>query len=464
MKGKILIKGGGAGSNGALLTDLTPTPALPPQGGGRKSRLETEVARFPERFLLVPKLSLGTQWNASFAWVLRNAKQSLAANGVPKYNLGTRRTRPIESITFFLIILLLIVIAIVAPRPAIAGPEFEIPKPGRVFRFPQDHGAHPRYKTEWWYYTGHLRSRNGESFGYQLTFFRAALKKPDPRARSAWALNTVYFAHLALSDVTRRTFIFKEKAGRGALGLAGAAEGRLQVWIDSWRAEMQGKAHHLTARDEGLGLDLVLTPVKPPVLHGDGGFSRKAAQGDAASYYYSLTRLDTRGRVRLKERDLEVTGSSWMDHEFFTHTLAPEHAGWDWFALQLADGWEVMLYLLRHRDGRVDPASSGTLIDPQGQARHLQLTDFQLTPTGTWKSPHSQALYPAGWRLKIPGAGYSLALIPTLADQEIRAGEAAAITYWEGQIKIQGQRHQQPVGGQGYAELTGYAGKLGGMF
>ncbi|MEW6657156.1 MAG: lipocalin-like domain-containing protein [Thermodesulfobacteriota bacterium] len=375
--------------------------------------------------------------------------------------MGTRKTTPIDSPILFLLIILLI---IAAPGLAASAPEFDIPKPGRVFQFPRDHGAHPRYKTEWWYYTGHLRAQDGEAFGYQLTFFRAGLKKPGPKARSAWALHTVYFAHLALSDISRRTFIFREQAHRGALGLAGAEEGRLKVWIDSWQAEMEGDAHHLQARDEGLGLDLVLTPSKPPVLHGDNGFSRKAAQGDAASYYYSLTRMDTRGRLTLGERTLEVTGSSWMDHEFFTHTLAAEQAGWDWFALQLEDGWEVMLYLLRHQDGRIDPASAGTLVDPQGRARHLKLADFKLTPTGAWKSPHSYATYPAGWKLEIPDAGYVLTLAPTLADQEIRAGEAGGITYWEGQVKVEGKRGQQEVRGLGYAELTGYAGKLGGLF
>ncbi|MBI4795644.1 MAG: carotenoid 1,2-hydratase, partial [Deltaproteobacteria bacterium] len=213
--------------------------------------------------------------------------------------MGTRRTGPIESITFVLLIILSI---FVAPLPAAAGPEFEIPRPGRVFQFPRDHGAHPRYKTEWWYYTGHLRAKDGESFGYQLTFFRAGLKKPDPRARSAWALNAVYFAHLALSDATRKNFIFREKANRGALGLAGTAEGNLKVWIDAWSAEVEGNAHHLQAQDEGLGLDLILTPIKPPVLHGDAGFSRKAVQGEAASYYYSLTLMETRGRILLGER------------------------------------------------------------------------------------------------------------------------------------------------------------------
>ncbi|MBI4794514.1 MAG: carotenoid 1,2-hydratase [Deltaproteobacteria bacterium] len=454
MKGKILIKGGAAGYlipifnqrvaqafqpvpaqakacgfqysrlNAAryevLHADFTPTPTLPPQGGGRK------------------------RW----------------ANPLFNYRLPVFIKR-LEAIPFLFLVILLVVLA---PRLATAGPEFEIPKPGRVFQFPRDHGAHPRYKTEWWYYTGHLRAKDGESFGYQLTFFRAGLKKPDSRARSAWALHTVYFAHLALSDATRKNFIFREKANRGALGLAGTAEGNLKVWIDAWSAEVEGNAHHLQAQDGDLGMDLILTPIKPPVLHGDAGFSRKAVQGEAASYYYSLTRMETRGRILLGERTLEVTGSSWMDHEFFTHTLAPEQAGWDWFALQLEDGWEVMLYLLRHQDGKIDPASSGTLIDPEGQGRHLKLAEFKLTPTNTWRSPPSQALYPAAWKLEIPSAGLSLTLIPTLADQEIRAGEAGGVTYWEGQIKVQGQRQQQPVTGQGYAELTGYAGKLGGMF
>lgn len=361
-------------------------------------------------------------------------------------------------------LLFLIVLLLPTPVAAAPAPGFEVPRPGRVWRFPQDHGAHPGFKTEWWYYTGHLRAKDGGSFGYQLTFFRAGLKRPDPRARSAWALHTVFFAHLALSDVTRRTFHFREKASRGALGLAGAEKGRLKVWIDSWSAESEGNAHRLQAQDEGLGLDLTLTPLKPPALHGEGGFSRKAARREAASHYYSLTRMETEGRILVNKRELEVTGSSWMDHEFFTHTLAPEQAGWDWFALQLDDGGEVMLYLLRHQDGRIDPASSGTLIDPQGRARHLQLADFQLTPTGAWKSPHSQAVYPAGWKLAIPDAGYSLSLTPTLADQEIRAGEAGGVTYWEGQVKVEGQCRQQPVSGLGYAELTGYAGKLGGLF
>lgn len=339
-----------------------------------------------------------------------------------------------------------------------ASENFQKARPGRVWQFPADHGSHPEYQTEWWYWVGRLKSARGETFGYQLTFFRVALRQPDPRARSAWRLNTVYFAHLAVSDPVRGKFSFREKAGRGALGLSGAEPGRLKVWIDRWQAEELGEAFHLQARDRGLGLELQLTPLKPPALHGARGFSRKAAKSEAPSHYYSITRLDARGHLSLDGRDLPVAGESWMDHEFFTGAMAPGLVGWDWFALQLNDNRQVMLYLLRHQDGTLDPASSGTLVDPAGQTSHLKLTDFQVKATGAWKSPHSGATYPAGWRIMIPAAALNLTLTPTLADQEVRAGAPAQVSYWEGQVNIQAQKESKPISGQGYVELTGYAG------
>lgn len=357
-----------------------------------------------------------------------------------------------------------LILAVLLAGGARAGDAFETPRPGRVWSFPGDHGAHPEYKTEWWYYVGHLKAASGESFGYQLTFFRVALRQPDPQARSAWSLHTVYFAHLALTDAARRTFAFRDKAGRGALGLSGATVGAMKVWIDDWRAELEGGEFHLLAQDGGLGLDLALKPLKSPALHGQDGYSRKSAKSDAASYYYSLPRLDTQGTITVNGRLLPVTGTSWMDHEFFTSAMAPNLSGWDWFSLQLADGWEVMLYLLRHKDGSVDPASAGTLIDPQGNTRHLKLSDFTVKPTGTWTSPHTQTKYPAGWEIVIPTAGYRLKLTPTLPDQEIRSQAPAKVTYWEGQVRIEGVKNGAPVTGLGYAELTGYAGGLGARF
>lgn len=362
-----------------------------------------------------------------------------------------------------LICFFLSLLAILAPAAAGAEEGFQKPRPGRTWRFPADHGAHPEFKTEWWYWVGHLKSAAGENFGYQLTFFRVALRQPDPQARSAWRLHTIYFAHLAVSDPGGGKFLFREKAGREALGLSGADPGRLKVWIGDWQAEQQGD-FHLQARDEGLGLNLTLTPLKPPARHGEGGFSRKAARFDAASYYYSIPRMETKGQLILAGREVSVAGTSWMDHEFFTGAMAPGLVGWDWFALQLDDGREVMLYLLRRQDGSLDPASSGTLVDPAGQTSHLKLADFQVKPTGNWRSPHSGAIYPAGWEIAIPGAGLNLTLAPTLADQEVRAGAPAKVSYWEGQVQIQGQKEGRPLTGQGYVELTGYAGAVAGRF
>jgi predicted secreted hydrolase len=363
-----------------------------------------------------------------------------------------------------LIWLPLAVLALLLPQGAGAAEAFHKARPGRVWQFPADHGAHPDYQTEWWYWVGQLKSSAGETFGYQLTFFRSALRRPDPKAHSAWSLSTLYFAHLAISDPAQGRFNFREKVGRGALGLSGAAVGHLKVWIDNWHAEQIGAVFRLQARDGDTGLDLALTPLKPPALHGEAGFSRKAAKTEAASYYYSIPRLKTEGRLTLGGRVLVVHGESWMDHEFFTGAMAAGEVGWDWFALQLDDHREVMLYLLRHRDGSLDPASSGTLIDLRGQTRHLKMTDFHVQATGVWKSPHSGATYPAGWRIAIPGAGLNLTITTTMADQEVRAGTPAQVSYWEGQVKIQGQKEGRPLTGHGYVELTGYAGAVGGRF
>lgn len=341
---------------------------------------------------------------------------------------------------------------------------FQPARPGRVFQFPRDHGAHPDFKTEWWYYTGHLKSDAGESFGYQLTFFRVGLRKPDPQARSAWRADTVYFAHLAVSDPNRGAFAFREKIQRGALGLAGAEPSRLKVWIDDWLVEDKNGVHHLRASKDGIDLTLELSPLKPPVLHGEGGYSRKSAAAPVASHYYSITRLATRGTLTVGRRTVEVSGTSWFDREFSTSHLTPEQLGWDWFSLQLSDGSDLMLYVMRLRDGSLDPASSGTLVDPQGRARHVKLADFAIKATGRWQSPHSRAVYPSGWQISLPQEGYSLTLQPTLADQELRPGGRSPIIYWEGQVTVQGTRHGQPLSGQGYVELTGYAGSLGGRF
>lgn len=200
------------------------------------------------------------------------------------------------------------------------------------------------------------------------------------------------------------------------------------------------------------------------MIHGRGGISQKAEGPGFASHYYSFTRLATRGRLTYRGRNFKVRGSSWMDHEFSSRHLKSNQVGWDWFALQLDDGSDIMLFRLRRRDGGADPHSSGTWIDPQGQGHHLRRDDFRLQATATWQSPHSRARYPAAWKITLPQAGYELELTPTIADQELITTLSTRVTYWEGSVRIRGTKHGQPLSGRGYVELTGYAAPLGGRF
>jgi predicted secreted hydrolase len=323
----------------------------------------------------------------------------------------------------------------------------------RDFRFPEDHGPHPEFRTEWWYYTGNLATREGRRFGFQLTFFRSALA-PDmaPRA-SEWASRQAYLAHFTVTDVEGERFRSFERWNRGALGLAGAQGSPFRVWLEDWSAEAVGGAMRLRAAEDGTAsntaIDLVLQQGKPPALQGDRGLSRKSDEPGNASYYYSLSRMPAAGTVRVGDERFQVTGLSWMDREWSTSALGRDQVGWDWFALQLSDGRDLMLYQLRRKDGSADPASSGTLIGPKGETRHLELADFQLQVLDRWQSPRSGARYPAGWKLRIPSEQVDLTIEPLLADQELDV----SFRYWEGAVRIDGSSL-----GNGYVEMTGYAG------
>lgn len=332
------------------------------------------------------------------------------------------------------------------------------------FEFPRDHAAHPDFQTEWWYYTGHLRAGD-RRFGFELTFFRVGLDRARRASPSAWAPHTVHFAHAALTDEHGRRFRFDERVARPALGMAGADSARYRTWIGDWSAGLidDGRTHRLRAPAEDFGLALDLEPLKPPVAHGRDGVSRKSAGVGRASHYYSLTRLAARGTVRVDGREHAVEGEAWMDHEFGSSQMAPGLVGWDWFAVQLDDGRELMLYVLRREDGSPEPESAGTLVAGDGAGRSLPLGAFAIEPRGTWTSPHSGATYPAGWTLRVPGEGIELRLEPVLADQELRTGGIAGVTYWEGAVRVEGTAGGRPARGRGYVELTGYAGPAPGF-
>ena len=320
----------------------------------------------------------------------------------------------------------------------------------RQFSFPADHGPHPEFRTEWWYYTGNLETAEGRRFGFQLTFFRSALAPEMPARESAWATRQAWLAHFTVSDVQSGTFRSFERWGRGALGLAGAQAAPFRVWLKDWAVE--ALPMRLRASEDGVGIDLVLQQGKPPVLQGERGLSRKSAEPGNASYYYSLTRMPAQGTVQIGSERFAVTGLAWMDREWSTSSLGKDQVGWDWFSLQLSDGWDVMLYRLRKKDGTADPASSGTLIDPAGVSRPLKLADFAIEGSGEWRSPRSSARYPAQWRLRIPSEDLDLTVRPLLADQELDV----SFRYWEGAVELEGRHHGRPVQGRGYVELTGY--------
>ena len=325
----------------------------------------------------------------------------------------------------------------------------------RQFRFPLDHGPHPRFKTEWWYYTGNLLSANQRRFGYQLTFFRAALTPEPPQRASSWATNQVYMGHFALTDPVSGRFYYFERFSRDSLGLAGAQAEPFQVWLEDWRAEGgQGEPlpMRLSASEDDVAIDLHLQSAKPIVLQGQNGLSQKSAQSGDASYYYSMTRLATSGRIVIAGEPFQVAGTSWLDREWSTSALGEDQVGWDWFSLQFDDGRELMYYQLRLRDGTPDPLSSGVLVDADGATQRLQTGDLQIKVLEHWQSDKSGVRYPAKWRLDMVKEGISLDITPVLADQELQT----TVRYWEGAVSVQGTQRDSPLGGVGYVELTGY--------
>ena len=346
-----------------------------------------------------------------------------------------------------------------------AGEEWQLALPGWVYEFPRDHQPHPDFKTEWWYFTGNLRDATGRRFGYQLTFFRQGLR-PSSSARvgvSRFVVHDLKFAHFAVTDVADDRFHFQQKLSRGAFGEAGfaAPDGSKLAWIEDWTLALESDgAFHLRAATAAARLDLALKTAKPWAIHGRDGVSQKADGPGRASHYYSGTRLATRGAIALGERSFEVKGESWFDHEWATNQLTPAQVGWDWFSLHFDDGAELMLYRMRTRAGGIDANSSGTFIAPDGATRHLARDDYQLTPLDHWTSRETRGRYPIAWQLTVPSLGLSAKIATPVRAQEL---VLQPIAYWEGVVDLEGTRAGAKLRGQGYMELTGYAGALVGL-
>jgi predicted secreted hydrolase len=343
-----------------------------------------------------------------------------------------------------------------APVPCVEAGEFRKALPGYAFSFPRDHYAHEEFRTEWWYYTGHLKTNGGGEYGYQLTFFRSGLPEAQS-SPSRWAAKQLYLAHFAVSDVAGGRLQYFERMGRAAVGQAGASETELRVWIGNWGATGDGMRQRLTAMEGDFTLNLLLRAGKPPVVHGERGVSRKGGERGQASHYYSLTRLATEGTLSVRGTPFPVTGESWMDHEFGSTELGADQVGWDWFSLQLDDGTELMLYLIRKTDGSADPASAGTWVAADGRTRPLRRREFSVEVLERWTSPRTRGVYPMKWRLAVPSLGLTAVVTPVFPDQELDTARSTQVIYWEGAARAEAAVAGRPVRGKGYVEMTGYA-------
>ena len=344
---------------------------------------------------------------------------------------------------------------------------WRVAEPGWSYEFPRDHGPHRDFKTEWWYATGNLTDEQGREYGFQLTFFREGIQPgARPEGSSRFRVTDIPFAHFAFTDVTGHSFRFFQDSSRGAFGEAGFATptnsmGRI-AWMNDWLLEGDGQgSFHLKAaaaeKGEGRKIDLILTQERPPLIHGKDGISPKSSKPGHSSHYYSLTRLKASGTVEITGKSHTVTGLVWFDHEWATNQLEPHQAGWDWSGLHLSNGDDLMLFRIRDKHGN-EGFRSGTLRSADGSVRTI--SDLELTPGGTWKSPHTGGLYPASWYLKIPSQNLTLSLTPKLADQELVLSPFA---YWEGAVRGEGRSGNDPVTGEGYFEMTGYGGKVFGL-
>ncbi len=358
-------------------------------------------------------------------------------------------------------VILLSIMLVGAPYGAVPENLFKKATPGRMLQFPRDHGKHPDFETEWWYFTGHLKDSKGVEYGFQVTFFRRGMFKDANKGDSQWAVRDVYPAHFALSDPSAGKFYHSELISREGPGLAEASQDKLHIRVKDWYAKMKGDKIQLAASSGSENLQLTLTPEKPLVLHGSNGFSIKGNNPSQASYYYSFTRLKAIGALKIGNVKMAVTGTAWMDHEFGSSVMLADQSGWDWFSIQMDDRSELMVFNMRKQDNSKE-RYFGTYVRPDGVGEDLKDMEITIDSKETWKSPLTQAVYPSGWKISIKELGLNLNVVPLMKDQELISKGSTGIVYWEGAVKARGAKHGKQVTGRGYVELTGYAHSMAG--
>jgi predicted secreted hydrolase len=320
---------------------------------------------------------------------------------------------------------------------------------GRSIRFPDDEGSHPDFRTEWWYVTGWLEREAHAPLGFQITFFRT---RPgiDERNPSAFTARQVLIAHAALSDAARGRLLHDQRVARAAFGLAGASPGSTKVWIDDWSLTQDAKVYRARIPAGDFALDLAFTQTQPPLLQGDGGYSRKGPHPESASHYYSVPHLAVTGAIQESGKRTSVTGSAWLDHEWSSSYMDEHAAGWDWIGINLEDGGALMAFRMRDsKGGKV--WAGGAHRDARGMPRAFTPAEVDFIPLRGWRSPRTGATYPVAWRVR--AGTLELTLEPLMDDQESDSRASVGTVYWEGAVRA--LRDGTPVG-RGYLELTGY--------
>jgi predicted secreted hydrolase len=360
--------------------------------------------------------------------------------------------------------------------PAIAAPpEFAQVTPGHPLTFPADMGAHPTFKTEWWYATGWLNTPDGQPLGFQITFFRMATRH-DAANPSAFVPSQLIIAHAALSDPAFGRVVYDQKTARQGFDLVFAKQGDTNVKLDAWHMTRAADGHYMVSAQAGaFALNLSLTPTQPPLLQGEHGYSQKGPRPDDASYYYSEPQLRVSGSVTRPARAAggpggapgsaahgnphdagapggitQVSGMAWLDHEWFSTLLSADVAGWDWLGANLADGSALMAFKVHGHNGGAVWAHAA-LRDASGRITRFGLGQVDFTPLRTWRSPHTETLYPIAETVKTGSTTWQLE--PLLDDQEMDTRDSTGEAYWEGAVTV--RRAGQSVG-RGYLELTGY--------
>ncbi|HKW80193.1 MAG TPA: lipocalin-like domain-containing protein [Casimicrobiaceae bacterium] len=336
---------------------------------------------------------------------------------------------------------------------AISSDDYPRVVPGRALEFPRDAGAHPAYRSEWWYVTAWLRDAGGRRFGAQVTFFRNRPRVAESNP-SAFAPRQLLFAHAALADPRLGRLRIDQRAARAGFGLAGASEQTTDVWIDDWSLKLEGETYVATIAAREFRFALRFAAVQPVLPEGERGFSRKSADPANASYYYSQPQLVVSGNVAADGADMQVAGTAWLDHEWSSEALAADAAGWDWIGINLDDGGALMAFRMRDRSDAPIWAG-GTERDAGGRLQSFGPGDIGFNPQRRWRSPRTGIDYPVAMQVDIGGRVYDL--LPLIDDQELDSRASTGAVYWEGAVRaLRGGREA----GRGYLELTGYGKPL----